>query len=451
DKRVRASHEFVMDVHCYHHSMQLAGQLEQLILQLVPQLSSSEDHPKVSRLLQFAMRVLSSRMACVALAPATQSAELARRRLVQAGRASDALAFSDLLQRLQRGTHGLTNMPTILQLLVALMNSQPQSSLEVCAGAALLSRPLGSSTAPALRMDLAAVVIPDPKAMPVDPVADPVRHNQHDPGRPARSSGSPESLNEAVLVRELLFVMQNIDGAYIKWDASADAFVLPKGITLPAGARQMVGRLSELGWLYRQVHSYIYEKAGAGLVPQSFRHALQAKLTEWFQLIAVLETQRQSELTLLQLLVWSHQPLQRLITLVQLVRSCGSLKGGSMSVSLARYERHGDPEVSGYVRHLLRQTCQPLMAMVKQWVLRGELIDPHDEFFIEQRAVPLEELWGKCYNLRDAMLPSFVSKPLAHKILLVGKGVRLSSTGVRKSWRPLWNERLCVQMRIYCD
>lgn len=70
---------------------------------------------------------------------------------------------------------------------------------------------------------------------------------------------------------------------------------------------------------------------------------------------------------------------------------------------------------------VLWQTCQPLMAMVKQWVLRGELIDPHDEFFIEQRAVPLEELWGKCYNLRDAMLPSFVSKPLAHKILLVGK------------------------------
>eukprot|EP00966_Prymnesium_polylepis_P023451 539926-Prymnesium_polylepis.1 len=73
--------------------------------------------------------------------------------------------------------------------------------------------------------------------------------------------------------------MQNIDGVHIKWDAARDAFVLPRAAALPAGARQLIGRLCELGWLYRQVHGYIHAGAGgasgSGLVPQSFRHALQ--------------------------------------------------------------------------------------------------------------------------------------------------------------------------------
>ena len=39
----------------------------------------------------------------------------------------------------------------------------------------------------------------------------------------------------------------------------------------------------------------------------------------------------------------------------QLVRSCGGLKGGALSVGIHRHERNGDPDVSTYVRHLLRQ------------------------------------------------------------------------------------------------
>ena len=150
-----------------------------------------------------------------------------------------------------------------------------------------------------------------------------------------------------------------------------------------------------------------------GLVPQALRHALQAELDEWFQLLAVLEAQRQSELTLLQLLVWSAEPMQRLLLMAQLTRSSAALKGGALTVAIERrtlshllspplafshplppslarsqvaierHERHGDPLVRGYVRHLLRAACAPLFGMVRSWVLHGELADAHDEFFIE--------------------------------------------------------------------
>ncbi|KAL1528856.1 hypothetical protein AB1Y20_010179 [Prymnesium parvum] len=406
-----------MDAPRYADSLQLAERVERLMLHLVPQLRvPTEDDSSSARLLHFSLRILSSRMASSSLATTPQSAELARRRLVHAGRASDALKLSGLLPRLERSAHGLAHLPALLQLLVALMNSQPQASLDACAGAALLARPLAPPPPPPLRVDPCAVAPPHEESRIAPP-----------PFKPERTVTN--GLSEETLVRELLFVMQGIDGVHIKWEGAKDAFVVPRDTLMPAGARQLVGRLCELGWLYKQVQAYVHEGAGAGLVPQSFRHALQVELTEWFQLIAILEAQRQSSLTLLQLLVWSHQPLQRLITLVQLVRSCGSLKGGAMSVAMARYERHGDPEVAGYVRHLLRQSCSPLLAMVRQWVMRGELLDPHNEFFIEQQAVPLNELWHQRYTLREAMLPSFVSKPLAHTILLVGKVINFIRLG----------------------
>ena len=56
-------------------------------------------------------------------------------------------------------------------------------------------------------------------------------------------------------------------------------------------------------------------------------------------------------------------------------------------------------------------------------MLRGELHDPHNEFFIEQRAVPNERLWAERYALRDEMLPGFIAKPLAAQALLVGKAI----------------------------
>ena len=133
------------------------------------------------------------------------------------------------------------------------------------------------------------------------------------------------------------------------------------------------------------------------MISHDLRHALQVELDEWYQLLAVLEEQRQSELTLLQLVVWSAEPMQRLLLMAQLARSCVHLKGGAMIAAIARHERHGDPMVRGYVRHLLRAAAAPLFGMIRMWVLHGELRDTHDEFFIESRATPLAELWAAKY------------------------------------------------------
>eukprot|EP00962_Isochrysis_galbana_P045577 scaffold18003_cov146-Isochrysis_galbana.AAC.3 len=75
------------------------------------------------RLLQYAMRLLGSSMSSSARAGFAQSSELARRRLVQAGRTDDALAMSERLQRLAGASARWRNLPAALQLLTCLMQS----------------------------------------------------------------------------------------------------------------------------------------------------------------------------------------------------------------------------------------------------------------------------------------------------------------------------------------
>ena len=291
---------------------------------------------------------------------------------------------------------------------------------------------------------------------------------------------------EAKLVRELLFVMQNIEGSHVRWQPGSlssgsnlgstavcgvpvggvpvcgvpvcgvpigGCFALSDGFAATTGTRQIVARLAELGWLYRQVNEYVHAahdderadgarsvsagevtargarsesalgRAARGLVPQALAHALQAELGEWHELLAVLEAQRRSELSLQQLLVWTYEPLQHLITLTQLVRGCRTLKGGAMTRALERYERHGDVTLARSVRMLKQRACAPLYLMLRRWLSSGELRDPHGEFFVEERETSLEAMWEQRYQLREAMLPCFVDAALAKQVLRVGKTI----------------------------
>ena len=56
----------------------------------------------------------------------------------------------------------------------------------------------------------------------------------------------------------------------------------------------LIHRLAELGHLYSRIDSFIREREGAtgvGMIEQSLCHHLQTQLTEYYRLIAVLETQ----------------------------------------------------------------------------------------------------------------------------------------------------------------
>lgn len=63
---------------------------------------------------------------------------------------------------------------------------------------------------------------------------------------------------------------------------------------IPESTREIIHRLSELGYLYERVAAFVQAgeaNPSVGLIKQSLCHHLQAQLTEYYRIVAVLESQ----------------------------------------------------------------------------------------------------------------------------------------------------------------
>ena len=122
-------------------------------------------------------------------------------------------------------------------------------------------------------------------------------------------------LSEALILRDALYLMQGIPGKYIMFvDADgADKQIQFIGNAvrhfsslkkLPLFSEQkhsispptqaLIHRLAELGYLYSRVEKFVRDRessVGVGMIEQSLCHYLQLQLTEYYRLIALLESQ----------------------------------------------------------------------------------------------------------------------------------------------------------------
>lgn len=118
------------------------------------------------------------------------------------------------------------------------------------------------------------------------------------------------------------------------------------------------------------------------------------------------------------------EPQKRLKIINELLQQCKDLKGGKLATSLHMQLYNGNASSKDIVKSFLRATCRPFQSMLSFWLLDGEIKDPHKEFFIEEiKEVSSDRLWHHKYRIVNSRLPSFISKSLAHKILVSGKSI----------------------------
>jgi len=278
-----------------------------------------------------------------------------------------------------------------------------------------------STSQPSLSTNFHPPLPPKPKSRPsslyeVDSYASPTSV-----GRP-----SDLALSEQDLVRELVFVFQGIEGSLIRYENGN--FSLDKKISLASHKRSTVMKLCEVGWLYGQVHSFIERQAAEvsyGLVGHSFVTALREELTEYYRLLAALEHNvRDGHVSLLQLGVWTRQPMARLKLLVEIVGMVGTARGGALATQLYAFLSQGDQDLRGCVATILSACCRPIYTMLLRWILDGTLEDPHNEFFIcGDPGMQGEAMWHHKYTIRKAMIPRFLSLSWTKKILSTGKSI----------------------------
>ncbi|KAK6941949.1 Gamma tubulin complex component, C-terminal [Dillenia turbinata] len=438
----------------------LIKELVHRLLSPNPNISSDLSKPQnpncsqeFQRAFKYALRILSSRMTPSISSDESAMAESIKRQLVTQGKSSQALTFADLYTKFssKSGPGSINNKWAVLYLLKVISDDRKsilgQFSSTVSGGLTELGNHFDYENSSNKNDNIRAF-------------GNQRKENKLWNGGVLLISKDPENVreiafrefvnllkeesdvSEEVLVRDVLYACQGIDGKYVKFDKNVDGYALSESVRAPRSTRLMIQKLCELGWLFRKVKGYISESMDrfpaedVGTVGQAFCAAMQDELSEYYKLLAVLEAQAMNPiplvsesatsgnyLSLRRLSVWFAEPMVKMRLMAVLVDSCKLLRGGAMAGAIHMHAQHGDPMVHEFMRRLLRRVCSPLFEMVRKWVLEGELEDIFAEFFILGQQVKAESLWREGYRLHTGMLPSFISQSLAQRILRTGKSI----------------------------
>eukprot|EP00923_Selenidium_pygospionis_P001673 GHVN01002422.1.p2 GENE.GHVN01002422.1~~GHVN01002422.1.p2 ORF type:complete len:1027 (-),score=213.04 GHVN01002422.1:9784-12453(-) len=205
---------------------------------------------------------------------------------------------------------------------------------------------------------------------------------------------------EEVLVRDILFCLQGVNGQYIHYHSAHDAYLLDSAIPACTSVRRLITRLCQLGVLYRKVKDvvdYAAKERPQSVLYEAFTHCVSSQLTEYYKLIAVLENEliarhndkigygrvKVQGLSLRRLAVWEQEPMERMRLLAILVECSHGLKGGPLASMLHAHSRRGDPESVQLMMKTLSRVIAPLLEMVVRWMEEGLVNDTFDEFFVK--------------------------------------------------------------------
>ncbi|KNC54620.1 gamma tubulin ring complex protein 3 [Thecamonas trahens ATCC 50062] len=396
--------------------------LEQLVGTFVPSATGPAGR---SQLVSLCHTLLTSRLSAAPIPDLFHTSEAVQRSLARAGRQSHAVAFADLVRRLE-SMAVVTRKWSVVHVLAALAETGdvplpakplPRLLMPTSAGAA-------SSTLPSAAVGLSAAAAKEVEM---------VRRGAGE-GAVRAGSGNDGGVSENELLRDVIYALQGIDGRVVAFDKRAQAFAVDPRARVKAGQANLVRRVAELGWLYMRVKAFVVQASAApslGLVGQALVGALQGELAEYFKLLAVLEAQvaagpgaHGQALTLRRLVVWVQDPLVRMKAVAMVADAARGLQGGELVSTIHAFAKHGDPFVAAFVESLLEQVCVPFFAMTSRWMFDGELADPFGEFFVVPNgAASADEAWHGKYELVDGLVPSFVGPDLASDILRIGKSV----------------------------
>ncbi|KMS93305.1 hypothetical protein BVRB_032820, partial [Beta vulgaris subsp. vulgaris] len=159
------------------------------------------------------------------------------------------------------------------------------------------------------------------------------------------STGTDDETDQS-LVRDSFYIVQATDGDTLRFNIKTKGHIKAPA-EFPSESVNLVRAMSTLGVTFKKVSSFIKRSCSdLGRVQQAFVSALQAQITLYYRLLAVLEAQNNSEqrLTLRQLFVWIQRPLKCMVALATIVDAVENRVGSSvlslLEVGFSRFNGH---------------------------------------------------------------------------------------------------------------
>ncbi|KAI8440338.1 hypothetical protein MSG28_001676 [Choristoneura fumiferana] len=254
----------------------------------------------------------------------------------------------------------------------------------------------------------------------------------------------PLASQENIIIDDLLYLFSGIPGNYIVHQQTKDTYE-PRSFTisedLDDALKQIVQQMLPLASNYSIVRRFIEHcDMWSGQVLHALVAAIEILLKDYYTMIAQLETEHISgELTLQKLWYFVLPTMHTMQVLAAIVTHIGQseLRGGSVLTALHDKTNKllGDTRAQEISLFLTERACKPFFCILDQWIHKGIIVDPFQEFMIEDNElVNKEELpvdysadyWEKRYSIQKDRVPKFLEK-YTDIILRTGKYLNVIS------------------------
>ncbi|XP_063636095.1 gamma-tubulin complex component 2-like [Cydia splendana] len=260
----------------------------------------------------------------------------------------------------------------------------------------------------------------------------------------ASLAGVPLASQENMIIDDLLYVFSGVPGNYIVHQATKDTYE-PRSFNisddLDDALKQIVQQMLPLASNYSIVRRFIEQcDMWSGQVLHALVAAIEILLKDYYTMLAQLETEHMSGgLTLQKLWYFVLPTMHTMQVLAAVVTHIGQseLRGGSVLTALHDKTNKllGDTRAQEISLFLTERACKPFFSILDQWIHKGVIVDPFQEFMIEDNElVNKEELpvdysadyWEKRYSVQRDRVPRFLDK-YTDIILRTGKYLNVIS------------------------
>nr|BAA94097.1 Alp6 [Schizosaccharomyces pombe] len=284
----------------------------------------------------------------------------------------------------------------------------------------------------------------------------------HDSSRLNRSTETSSVqhtlITEADLLSSISYVLQGISTEYVQF--KNELALLSKRI--PVQYLLQMRALSETGLLYQELKVFSnYDPSVSqsidgdnvskafindqSLALQSLKSVISKELTNFLALIASLDSQIRADaslekpmVTIRRCIAWTQVAKLKLRILSSVVNDNMNQENKKRLIQVvSKYNVHGDPLIQELSDKILTEITGPLYEMIENWIYKGELVDPYQEFFVKEKNGSESHdhqgqgdvVWKGKYFLDKELIPSFLSEELVDKIFLIGKSLNFARYG----------------------
>ncbi|XP_041973122.1 gamma-tubulin complex component 2-like isoform X2 [Aricia agestis] len=257
-------------------------------------------------------------------------------------------------------------------------------------------------------------------------------------------AGIPVESQENIIIDELLYLFSGVPGNYIvnlpvKETYDARSFQIAED--LDDALKQIVRQMLPLASNYSIVRRFIEDcDMWSGRVLHALVAAIEELLKDYYTMIAQLETEQMTgNLSLQKLWYFILPTMHTMQVLAAIVTSIGKseLRGGAVLTVLHEKTNTlvGDVRAQEISLFLTERACRPYLDILDEWIHKGTIVDPFQEFMIEDNElINKEELpvdysadyWEKRYSVQRDRVPKFLDK-FTDIILRTGKYLNVIS------------------------